>query len=289
MSNLMKLKAIYWRIRDRIFWKYLAPLQWKNFQIELKSPAKKQPAFTIGVVTYIARYETYFKKLIHQLAILFPETEIVVIANGYYDIGAQNKYIKTLKKQIEVLSNVKCIVKEKPEGLSKLWNTIIIHSSNSQVFIFNDDISISPYLKRDLCLIKTNGLCLINNSWSHYLIHKSILNKVGWFDERFEGIGNEDQDYEFRLLNAGILIENYYTNKIRNEVEQPSDYSYGKDMQVVNNKYSAINEIHMNKKWNIYTKEQANTIYSKKFNIWYDPVPNLTTPNFYPDITFSVH
>ena len=42
-------------------------------------------------------------------------------------------------------------------------------------------------------------LPVINQSWSHFMISREVIIRVGWFDERFPAIGNEDEDYESRL------------------------------------------------------------------------------------------
>jgi len=277
----MGLKQIYWKLRSFIYWRYIAPFKWRNYT---NDSSNQTSHFTIGIVTYIARYDSYFKKLIHQLSVLFPNAEIIVMVNGYYDEKAQTEYLKKVQNQLQSLLNVSYFVEEKPTGLSKLWNTLLIKAKHPLVFIFNDDISISPSLKEELQAMRTDTICLLNNSWSHFLYNKATLRQVGWFDERFTGIGNEDQDYEFRLANAGVKLDIIYCNKIKNEVDLPSDYSYGKDMLTVNKKYSASNETHFKNKWTTYPTEQKNTIYSKKFDMWFDPVPKLPTPDFYPEL-----
>jgi hypothetical protein len=51
-------------------------------------------SFSIGIVTYIRRYDAYFKPLIKQLDELFPNVEKTVVVNGFYDQEAQAKYLK---------------------------------------------------------------------------------------------------------------------------------------------------------------------------------------------------
>lgn len=280
------LKNFYWKIRAYVFWKYIVNYQWKNFDITKNKHYinKTKPDFSIGIVTYIARYDRFFVKLIEQLSSIFPEVEIVVMVNGYYDHVAQKAYTDKLSLFLSKFPNVKFEVHEQPESLSKLWNKIILNSSNENVFIFNDDISTSPLLRDEIFDMKKGNLSLINNSWSHFMINKKVIRRFGWFDERLPGIGNEDQDYDFRLIAKNEHPEIVYINKIRNLVEQPTDYSYGKTMKVINNKYSADNWEFLNKKWIISAEKQENLLYSTKFKVWFNPLPKLPTPDFYPEI-----
>lgn len=240
--------------------------------------------FSIGIVTYIARYDRFFKKLIQQLSIIFPDVEIIVMVNGYYDATAQKTYTDKLSLFLSKFSNVKFELHEQPEGLSKLWNKLIINSTNDKVFIFNDDITISPLLREEIFNMKKEHVSLINNSWSHFLISKKTIGEIGWFDERLTGVGNEDQDYDFRLIAKNMQADIVYINKIKNIVEQTKDFSYGKTMKVINNKYTAGNWEFLNKKWMISSEKQENLLYSTKFKVWFNPVPKLPTPNFYPEI-----
>ena len=255
--------------------------QWKKFDAsKIKNHTGEK--FSIGIVTYIARYDRFFKQLIHQLTSIFPDVEIIVMINGHYDLAAQNEYLKKISGQLNQFQNVKYTTHHNPEGLSKLWNKIILNASTEHVFIFNDDISVSPKLREELFSMKKDTITLINNSWSHFMISKKIIHEIGWFDERFPAIGNEDQDYEFRLLAKQHIPNVVYNGEIKNLVEQPTTYSYGKNMKTVNGKYSADNWNFFTKKWEISAEEKPNYLYSTKFNLWFNPLPKLETPNFYP-------
>ena len=91
-------------------------------------------------------------------------------------------------------------------SLTELWNLGIILSPTDWVLICNDDIEIKPgwleYLEKT---IDTGDFDLFH--LFHYgamCMHKSMICKVGWFDETFEGGGYEDVDYQLRISEAGL-------------------------------------------------------------------------------------
>jgi len=269
------LKQTYWKARDFVFWKFIVRLQWFAFNKNKILKGNHHEKFSIGIVTYISRYDSFFKKLIVQLTRIFPDMEIIVIVNGYYDLEAQKNYLEKISAFLNQFPNVKYVSYHEPQGLSKLWNNIITNASHEHVFILNDDIIISPSLRKELIQMPKNTLTLINNSWSHFLIAKKTVQEIGTFDERFIEIGNEDQDYEFRLIAQNHRTETILINKIKSVVEQPLDFSYGKNMKTVNKKYSLANWNFLNKKWDISTEKKENYLYSSKFNIWFNPTPKL--------------
>jgi hypothetical protein len=204
--------------------------------------------------------------------------------NGYYNEEAQKKYIKEISVFLNSYPNIKYTVHYQPQGLSALWNKLIIHSSNHHVFIFNDDITISPFLRDVLFAMKKDTVTLLNNSWCHFLITKKTVKEVGWFDERLKGVGNEDQDYDFRLIAKSLSPQVFYLSQIKNIVEQTKDFSYGKNMAVINNKYTAGNWDFIIQKWSMSNEQKEKYLYSKKFRIWFNPISNIETPNFHPEI-----
>ena len=62
------------------------------------------------------------------------------------------------------------------------------------------------------------GLTKINNSFSHFIANKVIIDKVGYFDERLLGFGEEDGDISYRFIKDGIPINNIYVNGVVNIV-----------------------------------------------------------------------
>ena len=50
--------------------------------------------YSIGVVTYVARFEKFLIPLIKQLTEVFPDKEIICIVNGHHDELLQINYLK---------------------------------------------------------------------------------------------------------------------------------------------------------------------------------------------------
>src|SRR5208283_5090968 len=123
-------RLTYWEL-IKVWW-FMLPISKNNTQYT--------HTFSIGIVTYINRYDALFKPLIKNLCKIFPDVEIVVAINGYYDQEKQQKYLTKIKTLLAKYPNVKYIEYNEGQSLSKLWNQLIIHAANEKVFIFNDDV-----------------------------------------------------------------------------------------------------------------------------------------------------
>lgn len=194
--------------------------------------------YSIGVVTYVGRYETFFKPLIGQLYKLFPDTEIIIAINGYYDRTKQAEYLTKISALLAQYANVKVITHTEPQSLSKLWNQLIIASKNPRTLIFNDDVLLLPSFRKHL---ENSGalaldVALLKTSWSHFVVAKRVIAMAGWFDERFPGVGNEDEDYESRLALLGEPVHCITLGGLKNISVKTKDFSYGKTVAVVNEK-----------------------------------------------------
>jgi predicted glycosyltransferase involved in capsule biosynthesis len=144
-------------------------------------------------------------------------------------------------------------------------------ANSKSVFLLNDDIKVAPGIENEFRSIITESVCLINNTWSHFLLNRKITEEIGLFDEGFRGIGNEDQDYEFRMLLKGKKVENVYFKNIKSLIDIPVDYSYGKSIEIANSKYSKVNYDYFLSKWQINEFEQNGFTYSSKFKLWFKP------------------
>ena len=142
--------------------------------------------FSIGIVTYVDRYDRFFKGLIKKLVTIFPDTEIVIAINGYHDQSIQKDYLEKINGYLSGFPRVKIVQFHEPQSLSRLWNLLILNSSNKKTLILNDDINIAPFFRSNIYSsgILNEDIALINLSWSHFLISKATVKKIGWFDER---------------------------------------------------------------------------------------------------------
>lgn len=273
-KEITLFKIIYWGLVD-FLWNILPK----------KNVSTSNNTYSIGIVTYINRYNTVFKPLIKKLCKLFPDTEIIVAINGYYDQEKQKLYLKNITTFLSKYSNIKTITYNEGQSLSKLWNQLIIHSQNQKIFIFNDDIKIAPYFRKNLekSGVLKQEIGLLNNSWSHFLISKSITVKVGWFDERFPGVGNEDEDYETRLVLNNILVKMFPINGLKNLIIQTKDFSYGKNTETVNVKYVKRNKIFFDQKWEMTKEKRDDYVFVRLLGCYLKLKDGMGTPNFYQE------
>jgi hypothetical protein len=206
--------------------------------------------YSIGVVDYLGRFEDYFIPLIKDLIKVFPDKEIICVLNGHHDQRAQMEYLKKASIFLSGFSNVRYFSFDEHQSLAKCWNRIILMSSVERSLILNDDLSIDPYFRTDFerALIENYNFFTINKSWSHFLISKSIVRKVGWFEERLLGIGWEDGDYILRMAEQNIMPISIDCLGIRNFVAPPNNASWSK-ISNVSGKYSEINKEFFGKKW----------------------------------------
>jgi len=251
--------------------------------------ASSSSEFTIGITTYKERYESYLKPLVKKMVYLFPDTPIVIAANGHHNQSGQKEYLQQITKWISSYRNIILITYEQPQGLCKLWNQIVLKSTTQNVFLFNEDINISKSFKAGILSsrILNSELGLINGSYSHFMLNKSIIKEVGWFDERFSGIGYEDHDYEIRMMIANKEMKHFKISGIKNECVVPKDWSYGGDHDVVHTKYSSPNEKYYFSKWKFSDTEVEGFVYVRIAQGYVKQIEGMETPNFYPEIKLS--
>ncbi len=158
---------------------------------------------SIGITTFEARFDSYFVPLLKRIREC-TDCEIVVAINGEHDHPFSQDYRRKILRCIADFDNVYPIVFPQFRGLSKLWNSIVIHASHDHILMLNDDIMIESldFMKLVTDLINRNEgkSFLINRSWSHYLISREELDTLGYFDERLLGIGEEDGDMTWRYI-----------------------------------------------------------------------------------------
>jgi hypothetical protein len=222
--------------------------------------------YSIGVVTYINRYHTYFKQNVLNLLKYFPDKQIIIVINGHPDKLNNIAYLKEITQWLSSL-NVQYVTFEDHQSLAKCWNWILLMSSAQNNLFLNDDILIKKNFRPDFenHLSKKQDFFTINNSFSHFFLSKTTIKEVGWFDERFLGIGQEDGDYLIRMAQKNKPLNNLKCTDIINYVAPGTNPSF-QEISPSAGKYSSVNKEFMNNKW--------------FFN-------HLTTENFIPDIKFT--
>ena len=164
--------------------------------------------YSIGVVTYVARFEDFFMPIIRQLTSAFPDKEIVCIINGHPDQTLQAGYLKKVTAFLTQFPNVRYLSYEKHQPLARCFNWLLMMSFAPRMLILNDDLNITLLFRGELerALATNPDFFIINRSWSHFVISKDIVKKVGWFEERLPGTGQEDGDYRARMENLGFEV-----------------------------------------------------------------------------------
>jgi glycosyltransferase involved in cell wall biosynthesis len=181
---------------------------------------------SIGITTFEARFESYFVPLLTRIReYVGDEVEIVVAINGENGRPFGEDYRKKVLGFIAAQVNVYPIMFPRFRGLSKLWNSILIHATNDYILMLNDDIMINrPGFLKDICetIGRNEGRTfLVNRSWSHFLASRDEMDELGYFDERLLGIGEEDGDMIWRYISRyGREIPSFKTKGFENFAEE---------------------------------------------------------------------
>jgi hypothetical protein len=250
-------------------------------------------ACSLGIVTYLGRFETYFIPLIRRLAFLFPDYEINVFLNGHYDIVKQVDYLRRVTTFLGRFPNVRYVTNIEHQSLARGWNWLILMSTRPWVLILNDDIYFTLESRHTLENVPlSDDIFLLNSSFSHFLINKNTIRKVGWFDERFLGVGCEDHDYSFRLAMHGINLPDKHVHGIQNlsSLQENPGWAKLSATETLQGKYSQINRDVLQKKWYWDDLEEipekgAITFYDPSLGIECTIVPKHEMepmPNYYP-------
>jgi len=205
---------------------------------------------SIGVVTYLGRFESYFQPLIRRLHFLFPDYDINVFINGHYDTVKQIQYLKDITCFLRKYPAIRYVTNLEHQPLARGWNWLVFMAKNDRILILNDDVSFNWEFRHNLeNLPSVPHIFTLNGSWSHFVISKDIIRKVGWFDERFLGVGDEDGDYICRLAMEGLPLKNISVRRLNNYVASQEDAGWANFSNIVNEKYSQINREFFLKKW----------------------------------------
>jgi len=90
--------------------------------------------------------------------------------------------------------------------LAAVWNFAIQTSKTEWCMISNDDYRWQPGWYEVFCQLVQAGYELIGRDFSCFLISKTLIKKIGGFDENFKGMYFEDSDFFFRCRLAGIKM-----------------------------------------------------------------------------------
>jgi hypothetical protein len=127
----------------------------------------------------------------------------------------------------------------------------------------------------------------INDSYSSYLISKSVIAQIGWFDENFiAGASQTDGDIETRIVQNNIELKSIrsmyiYWKKFENKVTWNPKLG-----GVVDKKTSNYNTDYFLKKWNLTETATSGSVYVPIVSAYITgPNPGYETPNPYREIS----
>ena len=177
--------------------------------------------YTIAITTFSKRYD-FIVKLLPQIR-EHTDNKILLIVNGEKDGAFDDGYRQKVLRLCSQFYDVYPIFFIETRGLSKLWNTAIVHSHEDYLLILNDDLEITTSdifnkINEHINSDEFTGLTRINRSFSHYIVNKEVMEKIGYFDERLMGFGEEDGDMAYRLLKAKLDVVDIHANGVVNIV-----------------------------------------------------------------------
>lgn len=271
-----KLNEVKWKGIDR---------NWRKMELTPVTQPISNTTYTIGITTYIERLDTYLIPLIQRLNHLFADTQLIVAINGYHQREKQEAYLKKINGFLATYSNVICFDYLEPQGLCTLWNQMVLRCSTERLFIFNEDLQIAPQFRTDLEQSQAldHPMSVINKSYSHFMVTKALMREVGWFDERFPGIGYEDHDFEIRMALKGHTPFFAEVEGLKNDTAVPEDWSWGNDHDVIFGKYSGPNGEHYFKKWSFSDEPKENYTWVRILQGYAQLQEGMETPDFHPD------
>lgn len=166
-------------------------------------PEVKTEEFSVAIVTFEHRFDTYFTKLVNKIHEYEPDAEMVIAVNGEHLKQFDNKYRARMLRFLGSVPNTFPSIFTTFRSLSKLWNHCLTNATHDWVLLLNDDVEIhsSDFFSslRDAITTSGNQSFKINGSWSHCMLYRPQIAELGYFDERFLGIGEEDADMEWRF------------------------------------------------------------------------------------------
>jgi len=216
--------------------------------------------YNIGITTYSYRFDKFLVPLIKSIKDFKPNSNIILAINGNYNVDFDENYRSKMLEFISKYTNIYPIMFMEFRSLSKLWNSILVNSDTNLNLILNDDVTLTSDFWNFIDNHTTIGSFKMK-SWSSVFLDRNEVETVGWFDERFLGIGEEDGDFEFRYMkHYQRKFENIYAPGFENHIDNENVLI---GSQKVNSKYSKFNYEFCCKKYNISIEKNGGPTYNK--------------------------
>jgi hypothetical protein len=241
----MKIKTLIKQNLLRVFLKMYTTPQSKKTPSHMAGQLDFADS-SIVIATFEKRFFEFALPLIKSVRAA-TDTSITIVINGNFNTSRDEDKYRDFVIATQKYANVSLVTFNTFRGWSSLLNAGILHSDSDFFIIFNDDVYLNPVGFRSeianvIEKIKVEKLALMNNSWSHFAISRECLATIGFFDEHFLGIGQEDGDYAHRYKNHfGKDVPSLNVSGLVNFVDNSRDES----IAVANGKYSLFNNVYL--------------------------------------------
>jgi hypothetical protein len=173
----------------------------------------------ILITTFEKRQFTSAIPLVESIRNAGIDLPIAVFVNGNLNGNHDVEKRANLLVNLGSIPNVSVICSNVMTGISRNWNLGIQLLGADYVLCLSDDLEIGTGVKRDFdsafSIAEKEDLVLMG-SFASFIISARCIEKVGWFDERFLGFGEEDGDYVYRFIEEYKREpKNYYTSAVR--------------------------------------------------------------------------
>jgi len=184
--------------------------------------------FSIGITTFERRLES-LTRMVKYLKRCDPDIIINLAINGEIETPFSEEYRRGILKLCLEWGNIFPIFHQEFRSLAKLWNTLVINSVTEYNLILNDDLLFDEsknFVEILSGVISSNPgqeCFTINNSFSHFVVTKNLLDQMNYFDERLLLHGYEDGDFVWRYIekysnypssiNLPIIVNIHQTGK----------------------------------------------------------------------------
>lgn len=242
---------------------------------DLASPSKR---ISFVLTTHSKRFHQA-KQLISDIRAALPaHISIYVVVNSFPEAQNDNYLQSNFVREISSHELVFPICLGRQASLAEMWNIGIRFSATDQVVVLGDDIFYSPDTLSEVLQgwienISDRPLTILNDSWGHFSISQRCVERVGFFDERLLGFGEEDSDYlqryleSFREAPVELAIPGFHNESSLVGFEGSVK---GKG------KYSLFNSVYINEKYKSDEKAEFNSKFLGKVK------RALVTVNPYP-------
>ena len=208
------------------------------------------PSYSIAIQTYQYRFDSYFKVLLANVHRQRPNIEKVIFVNGQHNQPFDENYRKGMTQYVSNFPNTFLVMSPFMRGCSFMWNTSVNYTSNDYTLVLGDDILFTDGFFDDYEAMLEHNRTLgdesfrINSHWGHFCIYRKDMtdkDRVGYFDERLIGFGEEDGDWMWRFQRRfNRNMRNFSTSKLL--WNSDNDCQPGKNTKTHSGtKYSAYN------------------------------------------------